>query len=79
MLPLHLIVSVSSRSYILSYLKTVQTESGLEYVSVSSRSYILSYYEFAFTIITFSLLVSVSSRSYILSYVKWQSGIKQVL
>ena len=44
MLPLHLIVSVSSRSYILSYSPMTRPTTPPSYiVSVSSRSYILSY------------------------------------
>ena len=65
------IVSVSSRSYILSYIPVTTTFPLQSYiVSVSSRSYILSYLqdlrndEVGFGIMT----VSVSSRSYILSY-----------
>ena len=63
-------VSVSSRSYILSYLYFLLLSfNDTTPVSVSSRSYILSY---AVTNTDFSgvddLIVSVSSRSYILSY-----------
>ena len=63
-------VSVSSRSYILSYLISLifYYHTYLNFVSVSSRSYILSYYFFCEKDRCPSLDVSVSSRSYILSY-----------
>ena len=62
-------VSVSSRSYILSYSVSRHTLETCRYVSVSSRSYILSYYDsIIYHGTRYTTRVSVSSRSYILSY-----------
>ena len=62
-------VSVSSRSYILSYIDLNPFyQRDLVWVSVSSRSYILSYNNSNFLTIFDRNKVSVSSRSYILSY-----------
>ena len=64
-------VSVSSRSYILSYQLIIfgGTLIQVGYVSVSSRSYILSYEKVRTNYNgTKTTQVSVSSRSYILSY-----------
>ena len=62
-------VSVSSRSYILSYkMDSLGVYIGVIIVSVSSRSYILSYKLNWKMLKILRLKVSVSSRSYILSY-----------
>ena len=77
-IPEYYTVSVSSRSYILSYeIKSFRFKRiGFKKVSVSSRSYILSYDIFIF-INSIGVYVSVSSRSYILSYyfIKWGTTI----
>ena len=65
------IVSVSSRSYILSYIQCLlwwNARRRCIWVSVSSRSYILSYLLSLNALINTYFSVSVSSRSYILSY-----------
>ena len=63
-------VSVSSRSYILSYGRSIvgSKVKADDIVSVSSRSYILSYIADQMDAQALPSIVSVSSRSYILSY-----------
>ena len=70
-------VSVSSRSYILSYMSAILVNwcSNSLSVSVSSRSYILSYTCSKSNCKWKLKNVSVSSRSYILSYRKWNCRI----
>ena len=76
----HSQVSVSSRSYILSYKnKQILFKISLK-VSVSSRSYILSYRQYKILLIIHcSFIVSVSSRSYILSYERLIKVLKEFL